>query len=115
MRLTTEMWVSALLRRVFAEGGFGAVVRRGGDSAGAVFILLRGRAGGLTLYSPAPQTGYGEARPDDRLFTEALAAVDDEQARQKLDREQRFDPDLWIVELEPGGSGPDGLFQVMKG
>ena len=35
MRVTSDLWVAALLRRIFSEGGFGAVLRRGGDSAGA--------------------------------------------------------------------------------
>ncbi|TIL61977.1 MAG: DUF1491 family protein, partial [Mesorhizobium sp.] len=28
MRVTTDLWVSALLRRVFGAGGFAAVVKR---------------------------------------------------------------------------------------
>ena len=38
MRLTTSLWASALVRRVFASGGFAAILRHGADSAGAVFL-----------------------------------------------------------------------------
>ena len=49
MRVTTDLWVSALLRRVFGAGGFAAVVNRGATEAGAVFVLTRGRLGDVAL------------------------------------------------------------------
>ncbi|RUT88859.1 DUF1491 family protein, partial [Mesorhizobium sp. USDA-HM6] len=52
MRVTTDLWVSALLRRVFTAGGFAAVVKRGATEAGAVFVLSRGRLGEVVLYGP---------------------------------------------------------------
>ena len=48
MRLTSDFWVSALMRRVFAEGGFAAVARRGASEAGAVFVVTRNRVGQST-------------------------------------------------------------------
>ena len=68
MRLTSEIWVSALVRRVFAQGGFAAIERRGAMEAGAIFIKWRDRDGGLRLFAPAPQAGYGEERPQERMF-----------------------------------------------
>ena len=113
MRVTTEIWVAALLRSAFAEGGFGAVVRRGGDSAGAVFIIARDRSGEATLFSPAPQSGYEEARPDERYFVEALSGAEETKIGEKLEREARFDPDLWVVELEPTTPAQGRLFRVL--
>lgn len=112
MRVTTDLWVSALLRRIFASGGFGAVVTRGSASAGAIFIVSRNRLGEARLYGPAPQMGYDDARPDDRLFVAVPNADDDEKIEQKLARERRFDADLWVVEIEPAGDGA-GLFEIM--
>ena len=100
MRLTTEFWVSAIVRRAFATGGFAAVVRRGATEAGAVMVTQRDRLGEIRLYGPAPQTSYDEARPDERLFSELLRSVDDEEIRKRIDRELRFDPDIWVVERE---------------
>ncbi|GAA2851439.1 hypothetical protein EDC40_101535 [Aminobacter aminovorans] len=102
MRLTTDFWVSALLRRVFGEGGFGAILNRGALEAGAVFILTRDRFGRSNLYGPAPQTSYDMARPGERQFS-LLESDDDGAAIEKrLERERRFDPDIWVVEIEPG-------------
>ena len=73
MRITSDFWVSALTRRVFAEGGFAAVDRRGAAEAGAIFVVTRNRLGQSTLFGPAPQSAYDSARPDDRQFTALIA------------------------------------------
>lgn len=104
MRVTTDLWVSALLRRVFAGGGFAAVMRRGATEAGAVFVLTRGRLGDVALYGPGPQTMYEGARPDERLFDRLDPEADVEMLEKRLEKESRFDPDVWIVEIEAGAT-----------
>ena len=42
-RIASGVAVSALLRRVNAAGGFGAVLQRGDDTAGAIAIITRDR------------------------------------------------------------------------
>ena len=112
MRLTTDMYVSALLRRVNATGGFGAVIRRGSDQAGAIYILCRNRHGETTVLAPAPQMLYAEAKPDERFFV-AIKSTDDAQVVGKLvDREAKFDPDLWVIEIEPGQLVVDELVKI---
>ena len=96
VRVTTELWVSALVRRVFASGGFAAVMRRGAAEAGAVFVAVRDRTGHVTLYGPAPQTSYEAGAPDDRHFMPVAAQDTD----LYIEREVRFDPDIWLVEVE---------------
>jgi hypothetical protein len=113
MRVTSDLWVSALLRRVQSAGGFGAVLRRGAVEAGAIFIVSRSRLGGVTLYAPAPQIAYEEGRPEERRFSELLGPTDDETVDARIDREVRFDPDLWVIEVEAGGSGGEELFPRM--
>lgn len=103
MRVTSELFVAALLRRAFSEGGFAAVVRKGASEAGAVFVLARGSGGEVRLFGPAPQTSYGEGRPSDRRFAALLAEADEAAIEQRLARELKFDPDAWIVELEAAG------------
>lgn len=112
MRVTADFWVSALVRRVFAAGGFAAVVRRGALEAGAVFVLARDRSGEATLFGPAPQASYDAARPDERFFTIVAAGEDVAALEARLEREQRFDPDIWVVEIEGGAIPVDQLIPV---
>lgn len=102
MRVTSDLFVSALVRRVFGVGGFAAVVRRGAHEAGAIFIVARDRLGVVSLYGPAPQTSYDDAHPADRQFSLLLSTENEVQVTARLDREMRFDTDVWVVELELG-------------
>lgn len=112
MRVTTDLWVSALLRRVFGAGGFAAVAKRGATEAGAVFVLSRGRLGGVSLFGPAPQTSYDSAKPDDRFFTLLGAGDDAVVLDARLEREKKFDPDIWVVEIEAGTVPVEDLLSV---
>jgi hypothetical protein len=101
MRLKTNIWVAAYLRRCQGEGVFGAVRRRGAEEAGAVFVKVATMDGTAMLYVPAPQTVYDEDRPVERLFTPVSPDPMPEQSvEERLTREVRFDPDAWIVETE---------------
>ena len=101
MRLKSEIWVAAYLRRLQGEGIFAAVRRRGAAEAGAVFVKLALLDGTATLFSPAPQTSYDDAQPSDRAFVASTAQPVEEQAVEtRLRREIDFDPDAWIVEIE---------------
>jgi len=102
MRLKSSIWVAAYLRRVQIEGAFAVLRRRGAEEAGAVFIKVDRLDGTADVYAPAPQTAFDEARPSDRAFSRALkdspASAADAEAY--LARQLRFDPDVWIVEVE---------------
>lgn len=111
MRVTTDLWVSALARRVFSTGGFAAVVKRGATEAGAVFILSRNR-GEVVLFGPAAQASYDIAKPDERYFQRIGEDSDEAALDAKLEREKRFDPDLWILEIEPGNTSVEDLIEV---
>ena len=103
MRLKSGIWVSAYLRRCAVEGAFAAVRRRGAEEAGAIFIKVSRLDGTATLYGPAPQTAFDEARPADRFFTAMLGGdrpAPEADIETRLAREIRFDPDVWIVEIE---------------
>ncbi len=100
MRVTSSLWVGAYVRRCSAEGIAAVVARRGAAEAGAIFIIVDRLTGAADLYGPAPQSAFDEGRPSERLFQllmndQPLATVNE-----RLDREARFDPDLWIVAVE---------------
>ena len=109
MRLKSELFVSALLRRVFNLGGYAAVLRKGAEDAGAIFIRQRSRLGHETLYAPAPQSFFDGPAPG-RLFEIRLVEAEGEAVDQAIAREVRFDPDCWVVEIEVDGRGD--LFDV---
>jgi hypothetical protein len=100
MRLRSDIFVSALLRRLFARGDFAAVERKGSEASGAIFIRQRFRDGLETLFAPAPQSFFEDEGSGSRLFEVRLERQDAEVIRAMLDRELNFDTDLWIVELE---------------
>jgi hypothetical protein len=101
MRLKSEIFVSALLRRVFSSGGFAAIESRGADAAGAIFVRQRFRDGFESLYGPAPQSFSSDDEDRaERRFETRLSHVEASQIDALLVRERKFDSDLWIVELE---------------
>lgn len=109
MRVTSELFISALLRRAFAKGGYGAVLHKGAEQAGAIHIRIRNRLGLETLYGPAPQSfaleGDDAGAADGRLFERRLQDVEAEAVEAVLARELRFDPDSWVIELEGEDAG----------
>ena len=103
MRLKSSIWVAAYLRRCNVEGAFAAVRRRGAEEAGAVFVKVSRLDGTAALYGPAPQTMFDEARPAERAFVAVAGAaqpVADADVEKRLEKEIKFDPDVWIVEVE---------------
>ena len=101
MRLRADIFVSAHLRRCAVENVPAVLRRRGAAEAGAIFVKVDRLDGTATLYGPAPQTLMEEGGIE-RLWTrlhkeEAIAAPD---AEERLRKEIRFDPDLWIVEID---------------
>lgn len=101
MRLKTDIYVSALVRRVFGMGGFAAVERKGAEAAGAVFIRQRFRDGTETLYGPAPQAyAMDEDTDAGRHFEVRLKHAETPEVDAMLERERKWDSDLWVLELE---------------
>lgn len=101
MRLKSGIWAAALTRRVFADGHFAAIERRGAEEAGAIFVRVRHRDGLETVFGPAPQAMVADdENAGERFFELRLERVEEAEAAALLEREKRFDSDLWIVELE---------------
>jgi len=95
-RLPAKLEVSGLLRKIEAEGGFATVVNRGDAEGGALLLIVtsRGRYVACLERILGLSGGY-EWRPTgpaESAGSEDLAAF--------LAKRTRFDPDLWVVELD---------------
>ena len=94
-RLASSVLATALLRRAQAEGGFGAVLAKGDPTSGAIAVILaeKGRKACFLerllqadgSYSWQPSRQGIENEQDFTLF---------------LERRRKYDPDLWILELD---------------
>lgn len=98
MRLTSEFWVKAHVRRCSSGGAFAAVVRHGDDRSGAVFLKIRLLDGRARLLGPAPAGMSGQE--DERRFVVHVEAGVEAEIDAYLNRQIDFDSDLWIVEIE---------------
>jgi len=90
-RLATRTWVSALLRRVHAAGDFATVIARGDDVAGSVIIVHRDRAG--------LEQAFQRVLAGDDGYRWRIAASGESVAAW-IAAQRRFDPDIWVVELD---------------
>ena len=102
MRLKSAIWVAAYLRRRHIDGTLAVVRRRGAEEAGAIFVKIARLDGSADLYGPAPQTAFAASSPSERAFSPCLAALPapEPDVEAYLARQIRYDPDLWIIEVE---------------
>lgn len=95
-RLSAEMIVQSLLRKVNQEGGFGMVLRKGDRIAGAILIICLEKGKDPRLLEKVPSL--------DGPSTWQVIWPQDTDKQQDLDnylkRRSGFDPDLWLIELD---------------
>lgn len=99
MRLSSEFWISAFIRQAEHDGDFCGLVCRGASHGGSVLVVVNRLNGIFDVYAAAPQAFVADDR-DDRVFHLLLAGVDQEAVNLQIEKERRFDSDLWIVERE---------------
>lgn len=102
-RVTSDFWVSAYLRQAALDGLVAVLRRRGAREAGAIFVKLDRLDRTAALYGPAPQALADEtgARRFQLILDSDPLAVEE-----RVERERRFDPDLWLVEIENRAGDP---------
>lgn len=100
MRLASAFWVSALLRRAGLAGAAAVVRRRGDESAGAIWVVVDRLDGTVDLHVPAPQSLVDDDTAGDRRFETVAARAAPADVEARIASEVRFDPDLWVVEVE---------------
>ncbi|GAW41303.1 hypothetical protein SH203_01707 [Brevundimonas sp. SH203] len=95
MLLSSDLWVSALIRRAQIEGAYATVVKKGDDRAGSVIVKA---------YDTSTRTArlFTEAfGPDgDRLWIQPVTSDSESELDAYIARQRGYDPDLWVVEIE---------------
>jgi hypothetical protein len=99
MRLKTGIWVSAFLRRWQAAGQYGAVIARGAEEAGAVYVIVNHLDGTFHLFGPAPGPSFRDDG-ERRWMEEARPPADQAAVDAVLEKRRKGDPDIWIIEIE---------------
>ncbi len=95
-KLKADIWVKAYVRRCAVAGAAAFVVRRGDPHAGIVLVKLNPLDGTATVFSPAR---LGDGTPVWMRGT-GPDPVEEGQADAYIERQVKFDPDLWVVEVE---------------
>jgi hypothetical protein len=95
-RLKSVVYVHALMRRCEVEGAQAYLIRRGAEEAGAVFLKVNRLDGSFTVLARAREGAEGRL-----VWTRPLGDVADEaRATDYFAKQIRFDPDIWIIEIE---------------
>ena len=95
MLLSSDLWVSALIRRAEIGGANAVVVRKGDPRAGTVIVkAFDTSTRQARLYTEA----FG---PDgERLWIQPVASEFESELDAYIQRQIGYDPDIWVVEIE---------------
>ncbi|MEA3033710.1 MAG: hypothetical protein QOH86_1726 [Sphingomonadales bacterium] len=91
-RVASSVLVSALIRKAEAEGGFAAVLSRGDETAGSILLILTERGADPRILERLLQPGGH--------YAWGLSTGEATEVPALIARRRRFDPDLWVLELD---------------
>jgi len=94
--LKAAIWVSAQIRLCDANFIPAVVVRKGDPDAGSVLIKLNRLAAGVEVFSQV-RTAEGTRA---WMCTTGDAPVDETQADDYISKQLKYDPDIWVLEIE---------------
>ena len=108
-RVTAELWVKAHIRRCGLHAIPAMVVRRGDNTAGAIFIKVNHLGPGCMVLAPASSMDssnldggrqWRRALGDERGDERGDGLVAEAEADAYMARQLNMDPDLWLLEIE---------------
>ena len=91
--LKTHMKASALLRHAQSEGAFAYVMQKGDPDNGIILVKMSSLDGLARLYSPSRNM-------DGDSVYRASAALPESEVTQMILKRMKYDPDLWVIEIE---------------
>ena len=95
-RLPTSLIVQGLMRHAQSQGGFAAVIAKGDSTAGSVLVILSEKGRKARILERLLQQDGRYAWQD----TAGFSGQNEEESEKFLDRRRKYDPDLWILELD---------------
>ncbi|CCQ73243.1 DUF1491 family protein [Magnetospira sp. QH-2] len=95
-KLTAKLWVQACIRRCGVQAIPAMVVRSGDTDAGAILLRLN-MLNGTSVVLSQTRTAEGQ-----RAWMRGTGPdpVPDADADSYIERQLRYDPDIWVVEVE---------------
>lgn len=90
-RVAASVLAGALIRKAECEGGFGAVLAKGDATAGSILVILLEKGENPRLFERLLQ-------PDGHYSWERSGI--DSEVPGFVAKRRRFDPDLWVLELD---------------
>lgn len=98
-RLKSRIWVQAQIRMCDIANLPAYIVKRGDPDAGAVILRLNRLDGTSHVFS---QARHADGTPAwaKASGSDAEGRLADSEAQNYIDRQRKFDPDIWIVEIE---------------
>ena len=94
--LPAALEVTALLRQVQSDGGFGTILRRGDADRGSIILVITSRGHQVAVLERLFASA-GDAKWHRRDLGESPGST---QIGDFLAKQARFDADLWAVELD---------------
>ena len=95
-RIAASVLAGGLIRKTEVEGGFGAVLAKGDPTAGSILVILLEKGANPRLFERLLQAdGRYSWQEGGNQNIENQSEVPEFIARRR-----RFDPDLWVLELD---------------
>ena len=99
MSVKSDIWVAAYRKRCDLQGLPCLIVRKGASEAGTIYVCIRISAEQVWLMGPPAGPSLDER--GDRIFEPCFdTAVPESQIDDYLARQARYDPDIWVIEVE---------------
>ncbi len=92
-RVTTKFWLDAYRKRLDLAGIMAFVTARGDETAGAVLVKLNTLDGQARLFQRSYDADFN------RVWAEHVAG-DEATVDASIAEQRRFDPDIWVIEVE---------------
>jgi hypothetical protein len=95
-RLASSVVVGGLIRKAESDGGFAAVLAKGDSTAGSILVILTEKGGNPRFVERVLQRDgryeWGESPTQISGNAAEVPAL--------IAKRRRFDPDLWVIELD---------------